>query len=386
MRLSNTFNKTMNAYKDKYRFIINSGGSRSSKTYSTLQLLYIIAKNSTKKRIIHVVSYSTPHLRDGAITDFEDIIQNEGEDLEEVRLKNPYTFTIGNSIIKFIGIDRVGKALGGQKDILFINEANNMKWKVVHQLIQRTTETVFIDYNPSEKFWVETQGVNARRNAITLHSTFLDNLDNLKDSQITEFEEGKEEHDKEVEQGVEGYWYNWWRVFGLGKKGKLVGAVFNRWSVGDFPDHLDHIHGLDFGWTHPFVVIKVAFDKKNKNIHVDELIYKTKQDSDMILEGLNENVENKNKMISADCAEPTSIRDIKNDGFEIIGLSKDKIIIGIKRLQKWNIIFTPRSKNLIEEAENYVWSDTKKETPVDKFNHGFDALRYAEKYYKMKIG
>ena len=101
MRLSNTFNKTMNAYKDKYRFIINSGGSRSSKTYSTLQLLYIIAKNSTKKRIIHVVSYSTPHLRDGAITDFEDIIQNEGEDLEEVRLKNPYTFTIGNSIIKF---------------------------------------------------------------------------------------------------------------------------------------------------------------------------------------------------------------------------------------------------------------------------------------------
>ena len=121
MRLSNTFNKTMNAYKDKYRFIINSGGSRSSKTYSTLQLLYIIAKNSTKKRIIHVVSYSTPHLRDGAITDFEDIIQNEGEDLEEVRLKNPYTFTIGNSIIKFIGIDRDAKALGGQKDKLFIN-------------------------------------------------------------------------------------------------------------------------------------------------------------------------------------------------------------------------------------------------------------------------
>ena len=110
MKLSNTFSNTLKAYKNGYRFIINSGGSRSSKTYSTLQLIYILAKNSSKKRIFHVVSYSTPHLRDGAITDFEDIIQNEGEDLEEVRLKNPYTFTIGKSVIKFIGIDRVGKA------------------------------------------------------------------------------------------------------------------------------------------------------------------------------------------------------------------------------------------------------------------------------------
>jgi len=173
MRISNTFVKTMQAYKKGFRFIINSGGSRSSKTYSTLQLIYLLAKNGKKKRIIHIVSYSTPHLRDGAITDFEDIIQTEGEDLEQVRLKNPYTYTIGNSIIKFIGVDKIGKALGGQKDILFINEANNMQWKVVHQLIQRTTETVFIDYNPSVDFWVDKEGISARDNAIVLNSTFF---------------------------------------------------------------------------------------------------------------------------------------------------------------------------------------------------------------------
>jgi phage terminase large subunit len=105
----------------------------------------------------------------------------------------------------------------------------------------------------------------------------------------------------------------------------------------------------------------------------------------MMLEGLELNIPDKNRMISADCAEPTTIRDFKNEGFEIVGLSKDKILIGIKRLQRWNIVFTERSVDLILEAENYIWSDSLKEAPVDKFNHGFDALRYAEKYYKLKF-
>jgi phage terminase large subunit len=105
LRLSNTFTKTRKAYQEGYRFIINSGGSRSSKTsggsrssktYSTLQLLYILAKNSPKKRIVHVISISIPHLRDGAITDFDLILQGEGENLDEVKIKTPYTYTIGN--------------------------------------------------------------------------------------------------------------------------------------------------------------------------------------------------------------------------------------------------------------------------------------------------
>jgi len=375
----------MNAYKDKYRFIINSGGSRSSKTYSTLQLLYIIAKNSTKKRIIHVVSYSTPHLRDGAITDFEDIIQNEGEDLEEVRLKNPYTFTIGNSIIKFIGIDRVGKALGGQKDILFINEANNMKWKVVHQLIQRTTETVFIDYNPSVEFWVDTEGVSSRDNAITLNSTFLDNLDNLTQSQITEFEEGKKKHDDEVSRDIQGHWFNWWRVYGLGKKGVVEGAVFNNWSIGEFDENIDYMYGMDFGWTDPFVLIKVAFDSKAKKIYLHELIYRSKVKFDLRLELMEALIPDKDNLILADCADPTKINELADEDYNIIGLSKDKVSIGLKRLQDWEFVITKESLNFINELENYVWADKTGEVAVDKHNHCIDSLRYVEKYYTLKM-
>ena len=385
MRLSNTFVKTMRAYKDKYRFIINSGGSRSSKTYSTLQLLYIIAKNSPKKRIIHVVSYSTPHLRDGAITDFEDIIQNEGEDLEIVRLKNPYTFTIGKSIIKFIGIDRVGKALGGQKDILFINEANNMKWKVVHQLIQRTTETVFIDYNPSVEFWIDTEGVSGRDNAITLTSTFLDNLDNLTASQITEFQEGKKKHDEEVSRDVQGHWFNWWRVYGLGKKGVVEGAVFNNWSIGEFDEDLDVMYGMDFGWTDPFVLIKVAFDSKAKKVYIKELIYRTKVKIDLRLQLMEALIPNKDNLILADCADPTKINELADEDYNIIGLSKDKVSIGIKRLQDWELIVTQDSANFIHELENYTWADKTGEVAIDKHNHCIDSLRYVEKYYTLKI-
>ena len=384
MKLSNTFGNTLKAYKNGYRFIINSGGSRSSKTYSTLQLIYILAKNSSKKRIFHVVSYSTPHLRDGAITDFEDIIQNEGEDLEEVRLKNPYTFTIGKSVIKFIGIDRVGKALGGQKDVLFINEANNMQWKVVHQLIQRTTETVFIDYNPSVDFWVDTEGISARDNAIVLNSTFKDNIENLTASQITEFKEGKKKHDEELERDTKGHWFNWWRVYGLGKKGVVEGAVYNNWSTGAFDDTLPTMYGMDFGFKDPFTLLKVAFDAKTKTIYLHEEIYKSMLSPDEIIKLLNVKIPNKDSLILADSADPTQIRGIKNDGFNIMGLGKEKIVIGIRHLQNWDFKVTETSYNLIRELSNYVWLDKAGEVPIDGQNHLLDPLRYVEKYYRFK--
>ncbi len=374
----------MRAYQDGYRFIINSGGSRSSKTYSTLQLLYLLAKKAKKKRIIHVVSYSTPHLRDGAITDFEDIIQNEGEDLDEVRLKNPYTFTIGKSVIKFIGIDRVGKALGGQKDILFINEANNMQWKVVHQLIQRTTETVFIDYNPSVDFWVDQEGISARENAIVLNSTFLDNLDNLTESQITEFKEGKRKHDEEVKNDIQGHWFNWWRVYGLGKKGVVEGAIFNNWSTGEFDETLPIMYGIDFGFKDPFTLLKVAYDKSTMTIYLHEEIYKTKLSPSEIITLLNAKIPDKNSLILADSADPTQIRGIKNDGFNVIGLGKEKIVIGIRHLQNWTFKVTPNSLNLIRELSNYVWLDKTGEVPIDGQNHLIDPLRYTEKFYRYK--
>jgi phage terminase large subunit len=385
MRLSNTFIKTMRAYKAGYRFIINRGSSRSSKTYSTLQLFEIISKRSKKKRIIHVVSVSIPHLRDGAITDFDQILENEGHNLDEIKIKSPYTYIIGNTTIRFIGADKIGAVKGAQRDILFINEANHMKWDIVHQLIQRTTEAVFIDFNPSEVFWVDTEGISERENAIVLHSTFLDNIDNLTDSQITEFQEGKKKHDEEEAKDIKGHWYNWWRVFGCGLPGVVEGAIFNNWSVGKFDDSLDYLYGMDFGWTDPFVLIKVAFDSKAKKIYLQELIYRSKVKIDLRLELMEALIPNKDNLILADCADPTKINELADEDYNIIGLSKDKVSVGIKRLQDWEFVITEDSYNFIHELQNYVWADKTGEVAIDKLNHCCDSLRYVEKYYTLKM-
>ena len=393
MKTSRTFAKTLRAYREKFRYIINKGGSRSSKTYSTLQLIYMIAKFSKKARIIHVVSYSSPHLRDGVITDFEQILLNEGENIDRIRIKNPYQFTIGNSLVKFIAIDSVGKALGGQRDILFINEANNMEWDVVHQLIQRATETVFIDYNPSKEFWIDTEGISKRDNAIVLHSTYLDNKQNLTDAQLTEFDEGKKKHDAEVEKGIKGHWFNWWRVYGLGMRGVTEGTVFPDYkqiNINDIPKNLPYIFGVDWGYKDPFTLIQVFYDWTNKKLYINELVYQSLLKPDECLKMANEAVELgdgdslKYTTTIADNAQPSHIRMFENDGWNIYPCYKEKIEESISNLHNWEIYVTECSENAITEFNEYKYSKTQPNRPVDKHNHVIDPTRYIEHFIRYE--
>ena len=370
IKLTKTFEKNLDAYRSGFRFIINKGSSRSSKTFSILQLLFLIAKYSEKRLIIHVVSYSTPHLRDGAITDFDTILTDAGEDLSKIKIKNPYTYTVNNSIIKFIGFDKAGKALGAKRDILFINEANNLIWSVVDQLLMRTTDRVFIDYNPSQVFWLTEQGINTRENATTIHSTFLDNLENLSESQLTEFKEMKRKHDEEEMNGIKGYWFNKWRVYGLGEEGIIEGMIFNNWSIGEFPSHLTSIFGIDWGVRDPFTLTEVA--KNGNNLHVRQKVYKSGLTPNEVVDLIKAHVP-KNALIIADNADTSMIMHCRNSGINIMPcLSKDKVVVGIFHLSNYdNIIITPESTDIINEFKNYIWLDKAGEVPIDKFNHCF---------------
>jgi len=383
MKLTQTFRKTAQAYNEGYKFIINRGSSRSSKTFSTLQLLYIIAKKSKEPLVIHVVSHSTPHLKDGAISDFEKILFGENEPIDEIRTQNPNTYLLGCSMIKFIGFDKPGKALGAARDILFINEGNQMMWEIVHQLIIRTKDNVFIDFNPVAKFWLEENEIDIRDNAKLITSTFKDNIENLTESQIEEFYQAKLKHDKEKEQGKEGYWYNWWRVYGLGLSGRITGAIYQNWELGEFDETLPKIYGMDFGFKDPFTLIENAYDKKQGKLYLREKIYKTGLNINQIIELLTAKMD-KNSLIIADCADPTAIATIANAGFNIIGLGKEKIINGIRALQNWQMIVTPESTNMINEFHNYVWLDKTGEVPIDDHNHTLDPLRYVNKYWRYQ--
>jgi len=383
MKLTQTFRKTAQAYNEGYKFIINRGSSRSSKTFSTLQLLYIIAKKSKEPLVIHVVSHSTPHLKDGAISDFEKILFGENEPIDEIRTQNPNTYLLGCSMIKFIGFDKPGKALGAARDILFINEGNQMMWEIVHQLIIRTKDNVFIDFNPVAKFWLEENEIDIRDNAKLITSTFKDNIENLTESQIEEFYQAKLKHDKEKEQGKEGYWYNWWRVYGLGLSGRITGAIYQNWELGEFDETLPKIYGMDFGFKDPFTLIENAYDKKQGKLYLREKIYKTGLNINQIIELLTAKMD-KNSLIIADCADPTAIATIANAGFNIIGLGKEKIINGIRALQNWQMIVTPESTNMINEFHNYIWLDRTGELPIDDHNHTLDPLRYVNKYWRYQ--
>lgn len=384
MKLTKTFQKNLNAYKDGYRIIANKGSSRSSKTYSILQLFYLLCKHSKIKKVIHVVSYALPHLVDGAISDFDNIIENDGADLSKIKTKNPYTYKIGKSVVKFIGMDKPGRALGAARDILFINEANNLKWEVVHQLMFRTTEKIFIDYNPSIKFWITEKGLNKRKGFISIHSTFLDNLENLSEAQISDFMEMKKNHDEEKEKGIEGFWFNQWRVYGLGLEGRLEGTIINNWQTGEFPEHLDCIYGIDWGFKDPMTCTRVAIEANT--LYAEEIVYKSGLSPDNIVDILSEKVP-KGALLVADNADPTMIIHLKKAGFNIMPcLSKDKVSVGVRHLSKYKIIPTKESENIINELNSYVWLDKKGEVPIDNFNHSIDGIRYVEKLIRLKRG
>lgn len=368
-----TFNKIAKAYNDGYRIIESRGGTRSSKTYSELQLLDIII-NKPKPRVITTVSHSLPHLIGGAIRDYDHILLEKGIQPDTVRTKNPYVYKFGNSIHEFIGFDSPGKALGAARDILFINEANKMDWDICHQLMQRTTECIFIDYNPANKFWNEQ--LEGRKDRIVLTSTFRDNYQNLTEGQIADFIEAKRKADEEAAKGVYGYWSNWWKVYGEGEQGQVEGAIFNNWEIGEFNTTLPYRFGLDFGFSNdPDALIKIAVDEKKKIIYMHECMYRNGQSSEVLISSIS-NYCKRNDRILADYAEDRLIADLKKY-FNITKCTKWHVVDRIKKLQSYTFIVTKESTNLINELTEYVWSDKKAETPIDKNNHLIDALAYA---------
>jgi phage terminase large subunit len=373
MKTTATFSKIAEAYHRGKRFIISRGGTRSGKTFAELQLLFLIATRQEKPRIITTVSQTLPQLKSGAIRDYDNILRTNNIIPDSIRIKNPYIYTHGKTLHEFISFDNVGNALGASRDILFINEGNRMKWETVHQLITRTTETVFIDFNPSNRFWVEE--IEKRDDAVTLTSTFLDNIKNLSAAQLSEFKMAKEKAEAEEAKGTYGYWSNWWRVYGLGEYGQIESVIYTDWEIGDFDETLPYRFGLDFGFTDPDALVKIAVDERRKIIYLHECIYKVGLPFESLTNAVKAYCQPQDRII-ADSAQPKLIKDMQRN-FNITPAYKWKVAERVKKMQSYHIVVTRTSDNLINELNNYVWSDRKSETPIDDFNHLLDAAGYA---------
>lgn len=368
METTNVFSRNLDAYlayKGTQTIISNQGGQGSSKTVSILQLLYLIARYSRKKLRITIGSYALPHLRAGAMQDFDDILIGEGLNPDGLRNKSEFKYFIGRSEITFIGIEgNEAKATGPRRDILYINEANKrITYQVFELMNARTRLATFIDFNPSAEFWFQEKVIPNFSHKI-IKSTFLDNPFLPERERLNLLS-------KKDKPGFE----NWWKVYGLGELGQLEGAIFTNWRFGEFDDSLPFGYGLDFGVTDPDALVKVAVDRKAKRIYWKEELYKNDSSTDELADLVNERVVI-NKLIVADSQASRTIKDLRNKGLNIVGHVKNRIVDDIKAIMGYELIIDPKSSNLAKELNNYIWLDKKGEIPIDAFNHLIDAARY----------
>ena len=365
MQTTKVFKRNLNAYVNAAKLIVNQGGQGSSKTYSVLQLLYFIAKTSNKSLVISICSYALPHLKGGAIRDFENILKSDGVDIEKVRNKSDWTYHINNSIVEFFGIvGNESKATGPRRDILYVNEANRkVDYDVFELMNARTHKCTFLDYNPRAEFWYHTK-IKDNFEHVFIKSTFLDNI-YLPEREVQNI------LSKKNKKGFE----NWWKVYGLGELGQVEGAIFNNWSFGEFDTNLAYGYGLDFGVRDMDGMIKCAIDKTNKKIYLKEEIYQNGLSTDNLFKIIqSRNVGQ--KLIVADSAGTRTILDFKNKGLNIRAVEKGKIIEDIKMLMDYELIVDNDSFNLQKELNTYVWVDERGEIPIDENNHLLDPMRY----------
>jgi phage terminase large subunit len=370
MLLQTTAQSKIRQLRKRVRIV--QGGTSSSKTFTILPLLIQYAMDTPNSEI-SVVAESIPHLKRGALKDFLKIMQwTDNFNSNNFNKSNlTYKFTNG-SYIEFFSADQPDKLRGARRDVLFINECNNITFESYQQLSIRTKKFIYLDYNPTNEFWVHTDLINDS-NSDFIILTYKDN-EALDPAIVKEIEKAQEK------AKTSAYWENWWNVYGLGQLGTLEGVIFENYELIDtIPTEAKLIgYGLDFGYSNdPSALIEVhEYDGK---IICNEVIYSTSLlNSDII----NLMSHDKRLPIWADSAEPKSIEEIRRAGYNIKPVVKgaDSINFGISVLQQKQMLITKSSVNLIKELRAYSWdvdkTGKKLNKPIDSMNHAIDALRY----------
>lgn len=357
--------KKIGAMKSRLRII--QGGTSAGKTIAIL-LLLINEAQSSKGKLISVVSESFPHLRRGAIKDFLAIMEEHRYYREERwnKTEATYTFETG-SRIEFFSADQPGKVRGPRRDILFINEVNAIDFDTYTQLAVRTNEYIYLDYNPVSEFFVHTEILPKGEDYDFLIVTYRDN-EALPDSIVREIESRRENK-------------RFWTVYGEGKLGEATERIYKDWAIIDAIPHEARLerYGLDFGYTNDPTAI-LALYRYNGGFILDEVCYQkgmsNKQIADMLL------ALPQKALVIADSAEPKSIDEIRSYGINIIPAKKGpgSINQGIQFIQDQKISVTKNSTNTIKEYRNYLWQTDRDgkimNVPEPGLDHSMDACRY----------
>ena len=373
--------------KLRKRIKLVPGGTSAGKTISTLQILIDKAQSDETPKLTSVVSESMPHLKRGAIRDFLNIMQEHGYFNAELWNKTDkiYTFETG-SVIEFFSADQPSKVRGPRRDRLYVNEANNIAQESWEQLLFRTREEAWADWNPTTDFYMyELYGLNDEGPVITSTDHRVDPIIlTYKDNEALEPAIVEEIEMKAASSKA------WGRVYAEGKRGELEGLIYTNWRTVDEIPHEARLErrGLDFGYTNdPTAIVDIY--SYNGGYILDERLYQKGMSNKQIADFI-KNLNDPRTLVIADSAEPKSIDELTSYGLVVLPANKGQgsVLQGIQKLQDAQISVTKRSTNLQKERRNYMWLTDKDgrviNVPMDMWNHALDAARYGFETLKPK--
>lgn len=351
---------------DDVRFLVNQGGSRSSKTYSILQLLVLYALMKPKSRIAIYRKFRTS-VGNSALPDLLAIL-GDLEIISQVDFnKSTGTFKFpGGSVINLYGADDNQQLRGRKYDLVFLNEANELGYDDYLQINMRTKDKIIIDFNPSDPFsWIHDRLLKDEK-ALLIKSTYKDNQF-LPEAQIRELENLINIDD------------DYYRIYVLGELPLGNEFIFPNIHSTKFPEELDYVYGMDFGFVDPTVIVKIAIDDGKLYIH--EVLHEPGLNSEQMIKRMEELNISKNTFIFADSARPELIDSIRLAGFAIQRCTKGKGSIqeGLDLLKRHEIHISPSSNVTWSEFRTYKYKTIQgrtTEVPQGFNDHSIDATRY----------
>lgn len=365
------FEKNYEALNDPaIRFVINEGGSRSSKTYSLCQLVIIYCLQNNNK-VVSIIRKTFPALRATVLRDFIEILKELNIYSVEDHNKSEHIYTFPNgSIVEFFSVDDEQKIRGRKRDIAWCNEANELYFDDFTQLNMRTESKLIFDYNPSESSsWLYELPMEE---SVLIKSTYKDNpfLPQSIRSQIEDL--------KRTDEAL-------YQIYALGEKAISKSNIYSNWT---FIPHrparfVNYVYGLDFGYNHPTALMRVYWC--DNDIYIEPVIYESYLTTPMLIDKMQSfNVE-KTITIVADYARPEIIAELNNAGYDVQNANK-VVKKGIDNIKTFGV-FCQDDKAIRKEYENYKWKkvgDMITDEPVKMWDDAMDAIRYATTHIRQE--
>ena len=351
------------------KIVVEQGGTRSGKTYNILLFIIFHYCTHNKNKIITICRKTFPSLRATVLRDFLQILNHYQVYRDEFHNKSSSEYHLFGNLIEFTSLDQSQKIRGRKRDLLFINEGNELYWEDWQQLIFRTQERIILDFNPSDEYHWIYDNVITRKDCAFYKTTYLDNPF-LEDVIKEEIERLKETDDQ------------YWQIYGLGERASSINTIFKYSEVKQIPEDAKLIaYGMDFGYSNdPTTLVSVLV--MEHNLYIKEHLYRTQ----MTTQDINVFLREQNLLsnpIYADSAEPRLIAELRRMGHNIFPSlkGKDSVNAGIDLLKRYKLHITSDSNNAIQEFRNYKWKEDRSgkliNVPEDKHNHIIDPCRYA---------